>query len=76
LTGVALILFWPAAFALGGTKGQEAEYGRLKGEYDAIIQQANAKKCSGIQTVPAAASVGKTATVTGTNETRPAVSEK
>jgi hypothetical protein len=36
LMGVAMVLFWPAAFALGGTKAQEAEYGRLKGEFDAV----------------------------------------
>ncbi|MBC5768101.1 hypothetical protein [Ramlibacter albus] len=48
ITGVALLLFWPAAFALGGTKTQEAEYGRLKGEAEAIQQAAIARKCSGI----------------------------
>lgn len=48
IAGVGLILFWPALFALGGTKQQEAEYARLKGEYDAIQQSAVAKKCSGV----------------------------
>ncbi len=47
LVGVGIVLFWPALFALGGTKQQEAEYARLKGEYDAIQQAAIAKKCSG-----------------------------
>jgi hypothetical protein len=47
------LLFWPALFALGGTKQQEAEYGRLKGEYDAIQQVAVLKKCDG--TTPAVA---------------------
>ncbi len=28
---VGMLLFWPALFALGGTKQQEAEYGRIKG---------------------------------------------
>ena len=46
IMGVGMILFWPALFALGGTKQQEAEYSRLKGEYDAAEQTANAKKCS------------------------------
>ncbi|MBE2263013.1 MAG: SHOCT domain-containing protein [Burkholderiaceae bacterium] len=46
ITGVALILFWPAAFALGGTKGQEAEYARLKGEHEALQQAWIQKKCS------------------------------
>jgi len=47
IMGVGLILFWPALFALGGTKQQEAEYGRLKGEYDALQQSAVQKKCAG-----------------------------
>jgi hypothetical protein len=47
LTGIGLILFWPALFALGGTKQQEAEYARLKGEYDAVQQAAILKKCAG-----------------------------
>jgi hypothetical protein len=55
LTGVALLLFWPAAFAIGGTKTQEAEYARMKGEADAIQQSAVAKKCPGAMTAPPAA---------------------
>lgn len=47
IMGVGLILFWPALFALGGTKQQEAEYARLKGEYDALQQTAVVKKCPG-----------------------------
>lgn len=47
IVGVGMILFWPALFALGGTKQQEAEYGRLKGEADALQQAAIAKKCPG-----------------------------
>lgn len=30
IAGVGIILFWPALFALGGTKQQEAELSRLK----------------------------------------------
>ena len=45
LVGVGMILFWPALFALGGTKEQEAEYARLKGEFDALEKMANEKKC-------------------------------
>lgn len=48
IMGVGLILFWPALFALGGTKQQEAEFSRLKGEYDALQQAAIAKKCQGL----------------------------
>ena len=46
IAGVGLILFWPALFALGGTKQQEAELSRLKGEYDAIEATAINKKCT------------------------------
>ena len=46
IMGVGLILFWPALFALGGTKQQEAELSRLKGEYDAIEATATTKKCT------------------------------
>ncbi len=42
---VGALLFWPALFALGGTKGQEAELARLKGEYDALNTASNQKKC-------------------------------
>ena len=43
---VGLVLFWPALFALGGTKQQEAELARLKGEYDAVQATATSKKCA------------------------------
>lgn len=46
IMGAGLLIFWPALFALGGTKGQEQEYSRLKGEYDAANQAAIEKKCS------------------------------
>lgn len=48
IAGVGAILFWPALFALGGTKQQEAEYARLKGEYEALQQTATLKKCPGM----------------------------
>ena len=53
LVGVSMLLFWPAAFALGGTKEQEAEFARLKGERDAIEQAMIQKKCA--MPAPAAA---------------------
>ena len=53
LVGVGVILFWPALFALGGTKQQEADYGRLKGEYDAVQQSAILKKCPGMAAIAA-----------------------
>ena len=52
ITGVGIILFWPALFALGGTDEQEAEFARLKGEYDAVQQSAIQKKCPGIVASP------------------------
>ena len=47
-TGVALVVFWPAAFLIGGDDAQTAELGRLKGEMDAIQQASMLKNC-GIQ---------------------------
>lgn len=46
ITGAGVILFWPALFFLGGTKQQEADYARLKGEYDGVQQAAIQKKCA------------------------------
>lgn len=46
IVGVGMILFWPALFALGGTKQQEAELSRLKGEYDALSAASVSKKCT------------------------------
>ena len=45
ITGADHILFWPAIFFLGGTKEQEAEYSRLKGEYEALDRVAVQKNC-------------------------------
>ena len=45
ITGAGLILFWPALFFIGGTKEQEAEYARLKGEYEALDKVAIQKNC-------------------------------
>jgi hypothetical protein len=69
ITGVGPILFWPALFALGGTKQQEAEYARLKGEYDAVQQAAVVKKCPGAvaPTQPTAAPTPDKATQTTQN---------
>ena len=46
--GADLSLSWAALFALGGSKEQEAEYERLKSEYDAIQQWAVIKQCPGV----------------------------
>ena len=53
LTGVGVILFFPVLFALGGNQQQEAEYGRLKGEFEAVQQAAIVKKCPGVVARPA-----------------------
>lgn len=57
-TGVALVLFWPAAFFIKGDQGTAAELARLKGEMDAIEKASIARGC-GItfqkSTVPAKA---------------------
>jgi hypothetical protein len=47
-TAVAVVVFWPAAFFIGGDKGNATEVGRLKGEMDAI-EQASIRKNCGIQ---------------------------
>ena len=39
------LLFFPALFALGGTKQQETELGRLKGEAEALQSASVQKKC-------------------------------
>lgn len=44
-TTASIILFWPAVFFLGGTKEQEAEFGRLKGESQALEQAFIQSKC-------------------------------
>lgn len=64
ITGVGLILFWPALFALGGTKQQEADYSRLKGEYDAVQQAAVLKRCPGVIAPNQTASILPAATPT------------
>lgn len=47
-TGVAIIVFWPAAFLVGGNDQNTAELARLRGEMEAIEQASVLKRC-GIQ---------------------------
>jgi hypothetical protein len=47
-TGVALVIFWPAAFLLKGNGASAQEVAQLKGEMDAI-EQANIRKTCGIE---------------------------
>ncbi|MFW8593060.1 hypothetical protein [Cribrihabitans neustonicus] len=44
-TGVALVLFWPAAFALAATKDHATALSAAKGNYDAITAQMTQKGC-------------------------------
>ena len=48
LTAVTIVVFWPAAFFVGGDRANAAEVGRLKGEMDAL-EQVSIKKNCGIQ---------------------------
>lgn len=43
--GAGLILFWPALFFLDSNSAQAAEYGRLKGEFDALEKVSVQKEC-------------------------------
>jgi hypothetical protein len=47
-TTAAVIIFWPAAFLVGGDKQTAAELGQMKGQMVAIEQASVPKKC-GIQ---------------------------
>lgn len=43
------LVFWPDLFFLGETEQQEAEYSRLKGEYEAVQQARVLKKCKNVK---------------------------
>ena len=47
-TAAAIVVFWPAAFFVGGDKQTAAELGQMKGQMVAIEQSSIQKKC-GIQ---------------------------
>lgn len=47
-TTAAVVIFWPAAFFVGGDGPTAAELANLKGQMVAVEQASNAKKC-GIQ---------------------------
>jgi hypothetical protein len=44
-TGVALILFWPAAFMIKGDGHNAAELARLRGEFEALERASIDKNC-------------------------------
>lgn len=45
-TGVAIVVFWPAAFLVSGDKQNAAELAQMKGQMIAIEQASIAKKCN------------------------------
>ena len=45
-TGVAIVLFWPAAFFIKGDGPTAAELGRLKGEFEALERASIRKGCN------------------------------
>jgi hypothetical protein len=45
VTGVALVVFWPAAFMLSGDGPTAAELSRLKGEMEALESVSIQKNC-------------------------------
>jgi hypothetical protein len=45
-TTAAVVIFWPAAFFVGGDKQTAAELGQIKGQMVAIEQASIAKKCN------------------------------
>ena len=42
---LGLVIFWPALFFIDGDGPEVQEYGRLKGEYDALEQASIQKEC-------------------------------
>ena len=45
-TAAAVVIFWPAAFFVGGDKQNAAELAQMKGQMVAIEQASIAKKCN------------------------------
>ncbi len=46
ITGIALVLFWPAAIALAATDDNSSELAVAKGNYDAITSKMQQQGCS------------------------------
>lgn len=45
MTGVGIVIFWPALFFMKGDGATAAELGRLKGEFDALERLSVEKRC-------------------------------
>jgi len=58
-TGIALVVFWPAAFFIKGDKQSAAELGRLKGELEALERAGIQKSCDIVFEKPVAATPAK-----------------
>jgi len=46
VTAAAIVVFWPAAFFVGGDKQTAAELSQMKGQMIAVEQASIAKKCN------------------------------
>ena len=46
VTAAAIVVFWPAAFSVGGDKQTAAELSQMKGQMIAVEQASIAKKCN------------------------------
>jgi hypothetical protein len=46
VTAAAIVVFWPAAFFVGGDKQTAAELSQMKGQMVAVEQASIAKKCN------------------------------
>jgi len=44
-TGIAIVVFWPAAFMVGGNDQSTAELSRLKGEFETVEKVSIQKNC-------------------------------
>lgn len=45
-TGVAVVLFWPAAFLVDGDDHTTAELARMKGKFNALKAESEKKRCN------------------------------
>jgi hypothetical protein len=45
-TAAAVVIFWPAAFFVGGDKQTAAELSQMKGQMVAVEQSSIARKCN------------------------------
>lgn len=46
LMAATMVVFWPAAFFLGGNEMDEAQYSMLKGEMNALERASKLKECN------------------------------